>query len=658
MRIFIIPFIFLFAFTKPVVAQKGQPSFGKVDKADLEMKECDFDKGAEAETLIAWGNIFYRRGKDLFNTVYENRVRVKILKESGLTYANVSIPYFDENNEEQIQKISAYTYNLDESGNIKVTEVGKSSIYSKRINRQHSTMIIAFPEAKVGSIVEYKYTMERQTMGHIKDWYFQSKIPTRYSEYQVNVPMAFHFTVQPSVVDKLDVKEDVSIENIAINDGIAEAKMLKKNYIMHNLRGIRDEPFMGSTRDYLQRLEFQLSQIDYGDGQLVNLQKTWGDVVATLMKDNDFGLQIDKRIPESEAVISESERTPDQESKIRLIYNYVKKNMTWNDDESIYAYSGVNKAWKDKAGSSGDINLLLVNLLKRAGLIANPILFSTRENGLVNTFYPFLNQFNTVMACVQLKDKNYILDATDKISGFRLVPVNVVNTKGFVVKGEKGEWIDVVDVDHKYKMMAAVQATIDNSGVMKGNCLINSNEYAKRERSELWLKDKERFKDVFLFKPYPAIKIESLAVNNAEVDSLPLEQKIQFNYTLDNSGDYRYFKINLFSGLDENVFVADDRVADIDFGYLQNYSLFGSYSIPEGYAYEPLPENISMVMPDRSIVFSRQLQAEANLLNVRITLEFKRTFYSVADYPEFKEFYKKLFDKLNEQVVIKKKATP
>ena len=197
-------------------AQKGLPGVGKIDKADLEMKDCDFDKGAEAVTLIDWGYIFYRRGKDLFNTVYERRVRVKILKASGLSYANVKIPYFDANNEEQIQKISAYTYNIDPAGHTSTTDVGKSSIYSKRINKQYSEMIIAFPEVKVGSVIEYKYTMERQTMGHIKDWYLQSRIPTRYSEYQVNVTIIFRFPVKPSVVDQLDTKDEIYAERIAI----------------------------------------------------------------------------------------------------------------------------------------------------------------------------------------------------------------------------------------------------------------------------------------------------------------------------------------------------------------------------------------------------------------------------------------------------------
>ncbi|MBL0201424.1 MAG: hypothetical protein IPP81_15185 [Chitinophagaceae bacterium] len=99
-------------------------------------------------------------------------------------------------------------------------------------------------------------------------------------------------------------------------------------------------------------------------------------------------------------------------------------------------------------------------------------------------------------------------------------------------------------------------------------------------------------------------------------------------------------------------------MSDIDFGVHQEYTIFGNYTIPVGFTFDGIPENISMSTPDNGIIFSRTMQVESNLLNVRMTLEFKRTFYTADTYPEFKEFYKKLFDKLNEQVVIKKKATP
>ena len=65
-----------------------------------------------------------------------------------------------------------------------------------------------------------------------------------------------------------------------------------------------------------------------------------------------------------------------------------------------------------------------------------------------------------------------------------------------------------------------------------------------------------------------------------------------------------------------------------------------------------------MTTPDNGIVFNRVVQVEANLLNVRMTVEFKKSFYPADEYADFAAFYKKLFDKLNEQVVIKKKTSP
>ncbi len=657
MKTFLSSVFFLFMFMLPLFAQKGLPAMGKIDKADLEMMDCDFDKGAEALTLISWGNLYYDRGIpniSFLNTIYEKRVRIKILKESGLGYANINIPYYDNNNEEKIIKIDAYTYNID-GGNIKTTEVSKSSIYSKRINRSFSEMIIAFPEAKVGSVIEYKYKMERRTDQNLKDWYFQAKIPVRYSEYQINVPTFYRFSVQPTVVDDVEVKENIVEDLITTNEGTLSTQVLKKNFIMRNLVGIRNEPYMGSAKDYQQRLEFQLSQIDYGDGRVRDLRTKWNDVINDLAKDDDFGKQLEWAPNGTGAFIEEAKRQPDMESRMKMVYNYVKKNMSWDGDEDKYSYDGINSAFTKKTGSSGDINLMLICLLNKAEVKAAPILLSTRENGLVNKFYPFVNQFNIVMAFVRINDKYFVLDATDRVSDYRLIPESIVNTQGFIVEGEKGNWIDIIDSKHKYKVMSALRGEIDEAGVMKGDCLVNCSDYARKERCESWIKDKEKFRQEYFSKAYTSLKIDELTVNNVEADSLPLEQKVKFTSTLNGSGDYRYFSVNLFSDLEKNPFISDERRTDIDFGYPQEYMIYGNFTIPENYSFEALPENISMLMPDNSIVFTRIIQAENNLLNVRITVEFKRTFYSVANYSEFKEFYKKMLDKLNEQIVIKKK---
>ncbi len=654
-------FFSIVVFVVPGFAQKSLPAFGKVDKADLEMTDCDFDKGADALTLIDWGNTYYDRGTvgySLFKTVFERRTRIKILKEKGLSQADVRISYYNHNNEEKVLKLNAVTYNLDAGGKIQVTEVKKSSVYSRRIDAYHSAMIIAFPEVKVGSIIEYTYSIERETMGNLRNWYFQGSTPVRYSEYQLKVPQIFRFSVQPSVVDPIEDKQQVLDELISANEGVVQTRSLKSNYIMRNLPGIKDEPFMGSARDYMQRLEFNLTQIYYSDDRVVDISLKWSNVIKDLYKNEDFGLQLEKTVTASIPFVDEAKQMGNEETKMRFIFDHIRKTMNWNGAYDIYVGNGITKTWETKTGNTADINLLLIKLLNDAGVKATPVLFSTKEHGLVTPFYPNVNQFNTIMAYITIKDKTYVLDATDKISNYKLVPGKVVNSNGYLLEGENGRWQEIVAGKYRYKVMAAVQGEIDAEGKMKGNCLVNCYDYARVQRCEGWMENKEKFKNDYFIAPYAAYKIEDLIINNMDTDSLPLEQKIKFSSVLNSSGDYRYFSLNLFSDLDKNPFMAENRVSDVDFGMQQDYIIFGNYTIPPDYVFDGLPENISMTTSDNGIIFTRSVQVDANLLNVRMTVEFKRSFYPAASYAEFKEFYKKLFEKLNEPVVIKKKAMP
>ena len=369
-------------FSLNLSAQKEVPSFGKIDKADLEMKDCDFDPGAVAVRLLDVGDMFYDRGTagiTFLKTIYNKRVRIKILKDKGLSYANVEIPFFTNGVDdiEKIRQIDACIYNLDETGNIKVTNVGKSSIYIKKINKRFSRLIIAFPEAKVGSVVEYRYRQEVESYSQLKDWYFQDVIPTRYSEYEIKIPDLFVFNIQRAVVDKIDEKQKTYDDVITINDVAYKFKTTQQNFIMRNLVGIKDEPFMPSAKDYLQRLEFTLSQIDYGNNRVENLRTTWTDVVTSLMKDPDFGLQLKKDIPDIGQLLADAAKQPDKEARIKFIYNAVRSKIRCDDHEALYSSDGIVNAWQNKAGNIADINIILINVLNKAGIKAKPILLST-----------------------------------------------------------------------------------------------------------------------------------------------------------------------------------------------------------------------------------------------------------------------------------------
>jgi len=641
-----------------VHSQKKLPSFGKADLAEMQMTECSFEKGADAVKLIDYGKLTFDRGTENiteFKTVYNRRVRIKILKEKGVKYANVEIPFYNSNNEESIINIDATTINLDANGKIKSTDVPKSSIYIKKINRQYSRLIIAFPEAKAGSIIEYRYTLQRDIYTELKDWEFQDEIPTRYSEYEVNLPTIFKYNVNPIITDSLDYKEKQITDVITMGRDAVEFKMIRQTFIMQQLPGIRDEIYTSTPKDYIQRLEFQLAEVTNGNGGYTNYSASWAGIVKRLKGYEDFGKQLDNVPSAADPLIQQALKLSSKEERLKLIFTELKNRIAITDNEAVYTDLGIYKSWHEKTGNAADANLLLVALLNKAGLKASPILMSTRSNGLINSGYTSLNQFNVVMAFVNVDDESYVLDVTDKVSYFKLTPERVVNTRGFIVEGVSGRFHDVIDNKHKYQVVVAIKGSIDANGVMTGEGTVNSINYAKRQRVIRHATDPDEFRKNYFITPNPSLTISTITVSNHNVDSLPLLQKVQFTTPLNNSGEYSYFTPNMFTEFTTNPFTDNIRRTDIDFGYQKEYAIYGQYTIPDGYVYETLPKNISVSMGNRSLQYSRTMDVKDNVLMSRITVDFKRPFYLISDYTVFQEFYKKMLAVLDEQVVIKKK---
>ncbi len=637
-----------------IYAQKELPAFGKIDKADLLLTECEFDKDAVAYKLLDYGDVHYVRGNNIFNIETKRRVRIKILKDKGLDLANIKIKFYSKSNYENVNDISGVTYNLDNAGNIITSKLEKNSIYVKKIDNQVSEVAFTLPEVKIGSVIEYKFTDSKSSYAHIADWYLQDDIPTRVSMYRILVPEIFKFTSQVMAYQKVEQKNENFRETLAISGRTLNYNSNEKTYTLKNIPALRDEPFMSAAKDYLQRIVFQLSQIDYGDGVIEEVRSTWPKLTESLLDDEDFGRQLRKNIPHTASLDEALKSEKDKYKKMVLIHDFVRRNMNWNGAEGIYTENGIKAAWDKKTGSNSEINLILINLLKDAGLETYPLLVSTRDNGAVNTFYPFLRQFNNTLACVVIGDKKYVLNGADKYNPAWLIPYDVINNDAFIVDTQKGGWIYLDDDKDIYQNIVSIYSEVTGDGMMTGDANISSSGYCKNPRVKKWKEDKTAFKDDFS-KAFTGIKIENIEVTNEDVDTMPLEQKVKFSLPLSSSGDYKYFSVNLFQGLEKNPFIADERQTDIDFGYNQAYILVGKIYIPDDYEFEELPKNIRMIMPDTSIILQRMMQVADNSVDLRVTVNFKKPFYPATMYPEFQEFYKKLYAALNEQVVIKKK---
>lgn len=644
-HIFILAAVLMFSFVS--VAQKNKtgdtPDWGKVAIEDLQSKTCDFDKDAEAVVLFDVGTLFCN---DRYEIEMQRHVRIKIINQKGFERANIKIPFRNYNKTEQVYELAAHTINLDKSGQIVVSELEKKSFVTKPIDKRTAETVFAFPDVKEGSIIEYKYVI---TGNFLRSWYFQKSIPVKYSRYIIDFPDE----VELATIPHCNLPYDV-------NQGLVLNREVSK-YVMKNIPALRDEPYILNEEDYLQRLDTRLVAVNPKNGLRQVFLKSWPEEIKDLLMDPDFGDQVKKNIPHTLDLDSALKGIKDPFLKMKTIHHYVRKNMEWNGYSNIWAMSGVKSAWNDKKGTSGEINLILINLLKDAGLSAYPILVSTHDNGLVNTTLPGISQFNKVMAYVTIGDAFYVLDATDKKTPTHVIPEDVVMNQGLVI--EKVDtytwgWKTLSNPAAPRVSIITLRTDINDSLMMSGEGYVSNNDIERIERTQFLKKGKDDYVKHYFTDRNNDTKVTEFEVDNQESDSLPLVQKFKFKHAIGNSGEYNFFNVNLFSGLEKNPFLIEERFSDVFFGRNQSYVINALVTIPAGYTFEETPKNIRMITPDSSLYFTRISRVENQDLSVRITLDFKKPFYSAEEYPNFKEFYKMLFEMLNDQYVFKKKADP
>ena len=85
---------------------------------------------------------------------------------------------------DHIVNIEAETINL-ENGQIIRSKIDPKLIYSQHTDKNKDAIILAFPDIKPGSVIEYQYRLVRDLASNFPAWYFQSDAPTRYSEFNV-----------------------------------------------------------------------------------------------------------------------------------------------------------------------------------------------------------------------------------------------------------------------------------------------------------------------------------------------------------------------------------------------------------------------------------------------------------------------------------------
>jgi hypothetical protein len=451
--------LLLFAMPLFSFGQTSVPDFGVFENDEIQLKECDFDRSAEAIILFDKATTTY---DDQYNMITDRRIRFKVLKESGIRRADIHLPYYSEDRFQSIGSVEAIVL-TEEGGNLKTFTLDKKSVYDRKLNQLYSEVVFALPNVKVGSIIDYRYKITSESYSALREWYFQSDLPVKLSSYNLymNPTLAFAYSVRKSALYPITIKQDKDLGRTLFE--------------MKDIPGLRDEAYSTAERDFLQRVDFQLSNFTSRSGAAQTTSTTWPEMNKELLQSSYFGSQLNKDISDPALGLSLA-AAKSADDKVKLVHGYVKKTMTWDHIDSKYSDEGIKKAWDKKKGNSGDINLILVNLLKQAGLQAYPLLVSEREHGKIDTTYPYLNQFNKIVALVQAEDRDYILDGSDNATPWFMIPPSLLNTKGFIIDKKRSGFYNINDNKRKYGSYIQFLGKVTEPGKMMVDATVNHNE--------------------------------------------------------------------------------------------------------------------------------------------------------------------------------------
>jgi len=510
-------------------SQNALPEFGKIDMADMQMKECAFDKSANAMVLFNDAKVTFETGMYGYTEVVtERRVRIKIFNENGFPAANISIPYINRSKLSKIRDVAACIYNLDDNGNITVQKLDKDQVFKDKSKVKYSGANIrfTFPNLKKGSVIEYRYTKSRKYSLSIPGWVFQDDIPTLYSNYSIKLPG--YLNVYHRVIGGMPVQEDSVIKKYAQSRFNESTRI----FTMRNIPAFKDEPLMSPAADNIQRILFLLTTSEVPDTRAANYK--WQALNGNLIADENFGKQFDVFISGTTPFLDSVKALTTTHEKISSIFSYVKNNITWDGEQTIYA-DDITDCWNTKTGSSAEMNILLLNLLRKAGITCYPLLVSTRENGKPEMSFPSLGQFDGVdILTFDEKNNMYLLDCTQSKLSYKTAPFNILNRMAFLVDLVEGKWIDVSIDKPLFTTSVNVNALIDSTGNVNGNAYMELTNIAKVQELETDTKNKV---SLLASSGDNDIKVDSTVKLHDKDDNDTLIKKVQFHYALSNAGN-------------------------------------------------------------------------------------------------------------------------
>jgi len=646
--------------------------FGKVSKEELQEQFNPADPSANATVLYSNEKVSYKYSVDKgFIVSREIHKRIKIYTKAGAEWANHSVELYDKSRtwEEEISGLKAFTFNY-ENGKVVKSKLTKAGVFEEKKNEYWKYIKYTMPNIKPGSVVEYKYIVDSPFPSRLNDVYLQQEIPIKRFDFKIEIPEYYKFKMHHNIKSSLNPKLETVVKHrkltISWRGKPGQSSMMDKQeetieykanlitYNGNNIPAIHEESFISNLNDYKSKLSFELRSTEGFNGKITNYATNWDSVTEKIYKSEGFGGQLTKHNYFEKDIDALILPLTTKGDKVYAIYNFVKSKVKWNEFIGVYTLNGVKKAYKEGIGNVADINLMLTAMLRYAGVDANPVLVSTKDNGV--PLYPTRQGFNYVICGVEVDNEVALLDASGKNTTVNIVPKKVLNWQGRIIR-EHGSsaWVNLFPKKNSAST-TMVSATLNKDLIFTGKVRNQQTDYYAYDYRNKYAGVGNESLVKALSKDKGEIEITNLSVKNDRALGKPTQQSYDFTYQdgTEEIGTDVYVSPMLFLAEEDNVFNNETRQYPIDLKFPRTNKNIINIKIPEGYRIKSIPESVKLIMSDGLGEYSFLVKQNGNTVQVSEMFIINFPIVPVSYYSDLKETYKKLIEKNAEKIVLEK----
>ena len=651
-------FIVCLFFTATMLSAQSKFKFGDCPLELLKMTE--YEKDPEAAALVVYENaeVYYRLNAATadFEIVTEYVVRMKLFTQEGINSAEISIPFYKgklRTLSEEITNLTAWTYNLDGDKIVK-DKLSKEYIFKEDVTETIKHLKFAMPAVKIGSVIEYKYTLTSPYFYNPEDFIFQRLIPVQYSLFKIKIPEYFRFNKETKGYEPIQVTVDPVNMSFTYKGNTLTCTGDEISAKVTDLPALQDEDFIWNYNDFKSQINFEIRSVQIPGVYYKDFSQTWEKVIEELNSNEFFGKQLNSKNLFKEDLPSILAGKTNGVDSIRAILNLVRSKVKWNDKNTL-RIENQSKALKDGSGSSAEINSLLLNAFRNAGFIAYPVAMSLRSKGRIPITYPSINNLNYFIVCVYSGEKTYYLDGTRSYTDINIVPIDCLVDKALIIFPNSFDWIDLSAIGNNLNRVNLILSFNEN-GILQGQKIetyLGESAYSFKQSYE---KNRDEKAYIESLETKNDITISNYKMEERTTPSFGYSEKFDFLKTaLCLNADVISFNPLLFLAMKSNPFKAETRKLPIEFPYPMELRINVAISLPEGYVIDELPTSERFVYKDEEqIDFSYAIQQNNNIVQLAYKVKLAACIFPTFDYEQIRDFWVKMYNKENQPIIIKK----